>query len=168
MDAKIRSSNFEKTNPMTVSKGEYHISTDKDKLDIDFIHGFLTGSYWAEGISKEIIEKSIKGSLCFGIFDQGKQAMPAGRQVGFARMVTDMTTFAYLADVFIIEAYRGKGLSKWLLEIILSHPDLQGLRRMMLATRDAHGLYSQYGFTPLTNPERWMQIHNSDVYKKRD
>ena len=143
---------------MTVSKEDYSISTDKEKFDIDFIHGFLTHSYWAESISKEIVERSIKGSLCFGVFNQDKQ-------VGFARMITDCATFAYLADVFIDEKYRGNGLSKWLMEVILSHPELQSLRRMMLATRDAHGLYEQYGFTPLTNPERWMQIHNPDVYK---
>lgn len=150
---------------MTVSKGEYHISTDKDKLDIDFIHGFLTRSYWAEGISMDIIKRSIKASLCFGVFDNGKQAVLAGRQVGFARMITDCATFAYLADVFIDEEYRGKGLSKWLMEVILSHPNLQGLRRMILATRDAYQLYSQFGFTTLNNPERWMQIHKPDVYR---
>ena len=128
-------------------------------MDIDFIHAFLTSSYWAEGISKEIIAKSIAGSLCFGVFSDEKQ-------IGFARMITDGATFAYLADVFIDEAHRGKGLSKWLMEVILSHPDLQGLRRLMLATRDAHGLYAQYGFTPLTDPERLMQIVNPGIYKK--
>jgi GNAT superfamily N-acetyltransferase len=150
---------------MTVLKGEYSISTDKNKMDIDFIHSFLTRSYWAEGITKEIISRSIKGSLCFGVFSTDKQAVPAGRQVGFARMITDESTFAYLADVFIDDDHRGKGLSKWLMEVILSYPGLRGLRRIMLATRDAHGLYSQFGFTPLTIPERWMQIHNPDVYK---
>jgi GNAT superfamily N-acetyltransferase len=151
---------------MTVSKGGYSISTDKNKMDIDFIHSFLTGSYWAEGVTKEIVSKSISGSLCFGVFNLEKQAMPAGRQVGFARMVTDEATFAYLADVFIDDDHRGKGLSKWLMEVILSHPGLQGLRRILLATRDAHGLYTQFGFTPLNNPDRWMQIHNPGVYKK--
>ncbi|MBI5859086.1 MAG: GNAT family N-acetyltransferase [Sphingobacteriales bacterium] len=144
---------------MTETRDIYSITTDKLKLDIDFIHRFLTQSYWADRISKEIVAKSIEGSLCFGVFD-------GDRQIGFARMVTDNATFAYLADVFIEKNYRGKGLSKWLMQIIMSHPDLQGLRRILLATRDAHGLYSQFGFTPLNNPERWMQIHNPDVYKK--
>ena len=144
---------------MTVSKGEYSISTDKSKMDIDFIHRFLTRSYWAEGITKDIVSRSINGSLCFGVFNRG-------RQVGFARMVTDEATFAYLADVFIIEEQREKGLSKWLMEVILSYPGLQGLRRIILATRDAHSLYAQFGFTLLNNPERWMQIHNPDVYKR--
>ena len=127
-------------------------------MDIDLIHSFLTRSYWAEGISKEIIRRSVEGALCFGVFENDKQ-------VGFARMITDKATFAYLADVFIIDEYRGLGLSKWLMEVIMSYPDLQGLRRMMLATRDAHELYKKFGFTPLNNVDRWMQIHNPDVYK---
>lgn len=141
-----------------VTKDGYSISTDKNSMDIDFIHGYLSRSYWAEGIPKEVVMRSVKGSLCFGVFDNT-------RQVGFARMITDEATFAYLADVFIIEEYRGKGLSKWLIEVILSYPGLQGLRRMMLATRDAHKLYEQFGFTPVTNPDRWMQIHNPEAYK---
>ena len=128
-------------------------------MDIDLIHSFLTRSYWAEGISKEIIRRSIEGALCFGVFENDKQ-------VGFARMITDKATFAYLADVFIIDEYRGLGLSKWLMEVIMSYPDLQGLRRMMLATRDAHELYKKFGFTQLNNVDRWMHIHYPDVYKK--
>jgi len=127
-------------------------------MDIDLIHSFLTRSYWAEGISKEIIRRSIEGALCFGVFENDKQ-------VGFARMITDKATFAYLADVFIVEEYRGLGLSKWLMEVIMSHPDLQGLRRIMLATRDAHELYKKFGFTQLNNVDRWMHIHYPDVYK---
>jgi len=127
-------------------------------MNIDLIHSFLTRSYWAEGISKEIIRRSIEGALCFGVFENDKQ-------VGFARMITDRATFAYLADVFIIEEYRGLGLSKWLMEVIMSYPDLQGLRRLMLATRDAHELYKKFGFTPLNNVDRWMHIHHPDVYK---
>ena len=137
----------------------FTISTEKEKLDIDVIHSFLSRTYWAEGISKEIIRRSIEGSLCFGVFENDKQ-------VGFARMITDKATFAYLADVFIIEEYRGRGLSKWLMEIIMSQPDLQGLRRMILATKDAHGLYKQFGFSPLINVDRWMQILDPDVYKR--
>jgi GNAT superfamily N-acetyltransferase len=132
-------------------------------MDIDFIHAYLTTSYWAAGITKEIVLRSIQGSLCFGVFK--KDPGSPKKQVGFARMVTDQATFAYLADVFIDEDYRGKGLSKWLMEFILSHPALQGLRRMLLATRDAHGLYAQFGFSELNNPERWMQIHQPDIYK---
>ena len=128
-------------------------------MDIELIHSFLNRTYWAEGISKETIRRSIEGSLCFGVFENDKQ-------VGFARMITDKATFAYLADVFIIEEYRGRGLSKWLMEIIMTHPDLQGLRRMILATKDAHGLYEKFGFTPLINVDRWMHILDPDVYKR--
>lgn len=144
---------------MTVTKDRFIITTDKEKFDIDLIHSFLKRSYWAEGISKEVIRKSIDGALCFGVFENDKQ-------IGFARMITDKATFAYLADVFIIEEYRGRDLSKWLMQIIMSHPDLQGLRRMMLATRDAHDLYKKFGFVALNNVDRWMQIHDPDVYKR--
>ena len=150
---------------MDFIKDKFYISTEKEKMDIDLIHSFLTRSYWAEGISKEIVRGSVEGAVCFGVFENDKQAMPAGRQVGFARMITDKATFAYLADVFIIDEYRGLGLSKWLMEVIMSYPDLQGLRRMMLATRDAHELYKKFGFTPLNNVDRWMHIHHPDVYK---
>ena len=144
---------------MDFIKDGFTISTEKEKLDIDVIHSFLNRTYWAEGISKEIISRSIEGSLCFGVFENNKQ-------VGFARMITDKATFAYLADVFIIEEYRGRGLSKWLMEVIMSYPDLQGLRRMILVTKDAHGLYRQFGFTPLINVDRWMHIFDPDVYKR--
>ena len=143
---------------MDFAKDRFNISTEKERMDIDLIHSFLTRSYWAEGISKEIIRRSIEGALCFGVFENDKH-------VGFARMITDRATFAYLADVFIIEEYRGLGLSKLLMEVIMSHPDLQGLRRMMLATRDAHELYKKFGFTPLNNVDRWMHIHHPDVYR---
>ncbi|HEX7845330.1 MAG TPA: GNAT family N-acetyltransferase [Chitinophagaceae bacterium] len=144
---------------MTITNDAYSISTDKNKLDIDLIHAFLTTSYWAEGISKETVIRSVEGSLVFGLYHDDKQ-------IGFARMITDNATFAYLADVFISPEFRGRGLSKWLVKVILSQPGLQGLRRILLATKDAHGLYSQFGFTPLTIPERWMNIHYPDVYKK--
>src|SRR6187200_3492376 len=143
---------------MDFIKDGFTISTEKEKLDIDVIHSFLNSTYWAEGISKETIRRSIEGSLCFGVFENN-------RQVGFARMITDKATFAYLADVFIIEEYRDLGLSKWLMEVIMSYPDLQGLRRMMLATRDAHELYKKFGFTQLNHVDRWMHIHYPDVYK---
>ena len=143
---------------MTWTKGEFRISTNDAEFDIKYIHQFLSNSYWAENIPIETVQRSIKGSLSFGLFE-GK------KQIGFARVITDQATFAYLADVFIDESYRGKGLAKWLMEIILQHPSLQGLRRFMLATRDAHGLYEQFGFTPIAEPQRLMQIHNPDAYK---
>jgi GNAT superfamily N-acetyltransferase len=135
------------------------ISTDPRRFDLDLIHSFLTNSYWAEGIPRDIVQKSIENSLCFGLYDQGKQ-------VGFARVITDRATFAYLADVFIVESHRGQGLSKRLMEAIVAHPDLQGLRRWSLITRDAHGLYEQFGFKPLPTPERWMEKHDPNVYRK--
>jgi GNAT superfamily N-acetyltransferase len=139
-------------------RGEFLVTTDPARLDIDFIHGYLTRSYWSEGIPREIVERGISNSLCFGVYE-GEQ------QVGFARVIADYATFAYLADVFIIESHRRKGLSKFLMECITGDPRLQGLRRWVLGTRDAHGLYAQYGFKPLAKPERFMEIHNPDVYK---
>lgn len=137
----------------------FAITTETSFFNVEFIHAFLSKSYWAENIPLETVQRSIDHSLCFGVFHLGKQ-------IGFARMITDKSTFGYLADVFIDEAYRGQGLSKWLMEEIVAHPDLQGLRRIMLATRDANGLYEQFGFSPLSFPERWMQIHQPDIYKK--
>ena len=151
----------------SASKNEFTITTDKRKINIEYLHGFLSHVYWSAGIPMAVVKKAVKGSLCFGIYHDQIQASPAGRQVGFARMITDGATFAYLADVFIDESYRGRGLSKWLMEVIMAHPDLQGLRRMLLSTRDAHSLYKKYGFTELTYVDRWMQIHNPDVYKNK-
>jgi N-acetylglutamate synthase-like GNAT family acetyltransferase len=147
---------------MKVANGEYFISTDKSLLDIAFVHAYLTRSYWAEGIPYETVERSVKGAVCFAIYREEN-----GKQIGFARLITDETTFAYLADVFIDEAYRGKGLSKWLMKVIMESDSVQGLRRLMLATRDAHGLYAQFGFSPLTNTDRWMHIHYPDRYKNQ-
>ncbi len=129
----------------------YSVSTDKSRLDLDMIHDFLSHAYWSPNVPRSIVEKAIQHSMCFGVYD-------GTTQVGFARVITDQATFAYLADVFIVEGHRGRGLSKWMLECILNHPDLQWLRRFMLATKDAHGLYEQFGFKPLANPERWMQL----------
>lgn len=140
-------------------RGEFMISTEASRLDLEMIHDFLTTSYWAAGVPAEVVKRSIEHSLPFGVYHQD-------RQVGFARVVTDYATFAYLADVFIIEAYRGQGLAKWLVEVIVAQPDLQGLRRWMLATRDAHTLYGKVGFTSLKAPERWMERHNPNVYAK--
>ena len=151
----------------SAAKNEFTISTEKSKIDIEYVHDFLSGSYWSAGIPVQTVKKAVEGSLCFGVYHNDKQTLPVGKQVGFARMITDSATFAYLADLFIDENYRGRGLSKWLMEVIMAHPDLQGLRRMLLSTRDAHSLYKKFGFTELTNVERWMQIHNPDVYKNK-
>lgn len=131
-------------------RGDARISTDVDAIDLDLVHGFLTTAYWSPGVSRETVERAIQHSLCFGVY-RGDE------QIGFARVVTDRATFAYLADVFIVDAQRGRGLGAWLIETILAHPDLQGLRRWTLATRDAHGLYRQFGFTALTDPSRLME-----------
>lgn len=136
-----------------VHRDQFTISTDPARLDIDAIADMLTRAYWAQGRTRDVIARYIQHSLTFGIYD-------GSRQIGLARVVTDYTTFAWLCDVFIHEDYRGHGLGKWLMETIHSHPDLQGLRRWILATRDAHGLYKQFGWTPLANPERWMEKFN--------
>ena len=144
---------------MEWKKEDYLISEDKSKIDLDVVHGCLSQSYWAEGIPKETVKRSIENSICFGIYKHNKQ-------IGFARVISDLATFAYLADVFVLEEERGKDLSKWLMKIIIDHPQLQGLRRFTLATRDAHGLYEQFGFKLFARPDRWMERHNPDVYKK--
>lgn len=146
--------------PIIATMENYTISTDKDTLNIPLIHQFLTHSYWAEGIPVEVVQRSIEGSLCFGVYH-------AGQQVGFARVISDLATFAYLADVFIDDSQRGKGLGKWLVNVILAYPSFKGIRRFELRTRDAHGLYAQFGFEPVTNPEIYMQIKYPDVYKKQ-
>jgi GNAT superfamily N-acetyltransferase len=139
------------------SKGDYEISTDPARIDAVMVHEFLTNSYWAKGIPLETVQLSIENSIPFGVY-HGQQL------VGFARIISDRATFAYLADVFVLPSHRGRGLSRWLMECIVSHPDLQGLRRWMLATQDAHGLYAKFGFSPLKSPERWMEIHRADIY----
>ena len=140
----------------------YEISSDPARLDLDVIHRFLSeDAYWSPGIPRATVERAVKNSFCFGVY------LPDGSQVGFARLVTDRTTFAYLADVFVLSQHRGRGLSKRLMEAVLAHPELQGLRRWLLATRDAHGLYAQFGFTPLANPSRLMERHDPDVYQKK-
>ncbi len=149
------------------TKDNYTISTDKSKLDVPVIHGFLSTSYWAEEIPVEIVKKSIEHSLCFGLYKENKQSLPALRQVGFARVISDYATFAYLADVFILEEERGKGLSKWLMDCILQHKQLQGLRNFCLLTRDAHSLYAQYGFENLAKPQNFMAKKKDNFYKKK-
>jgi GNAT superfamily N-acetyltransferase len=140
-------------------RGEFLISTERERLNLDVVHGFLTNCYWAKDISREIVARSVEHSLCFGIYEG------SGAQVGFARVVSDLATVAYLGDVFVLESHRGRGLSKWLMQCIVQHPALQNLRRWILLTRDAHGLYSQFGFTPVKAPERYMELHRPDVYE---
>jgi GNAT superfamily N-acetyltransferase len=145
---------------------DYLVNSEPAWLDLELIHRFLSEhSYWARGIPRDVVARSIANSLCFGVYAFAKGAPdPARRQVGFARVATDRATFAYLADVFVLPEHRGRGLSKRLMEAVLAHPDLQGLRRWMLATADAHELYRRYGFTALSQPDRFMQRHDPDVY----
>jgi GNAT superfamily N-acetyltransferase len=142
---------------MEWSRDRFTVTTDKARLDRGAIHEFLRSSYWAENIPRSTVDRSIDGSLCFGLLEEH-------RQIGFARVITDCTTFAYLADVFVLPEHRGHGLGKWLIECVVNHPDLQGLRRWMLGTRDAHGLYEQFGFTPLKRPEIFMEIIRLNIY----
>lgn len=138
-------------------KGEFLISTARERMDLDVIHQFLTNCYWAKGIPREVVARSIANSLCFGLF-------VSGRQIGFARAISDYATYAYIGDVFILEPYRGRGLGHWLMQCVMDHPSLQGLRRWSLVTQDAHGLYEKFGFTPLKAPQNYMELHNPDVY----
>lgn len=139
-------------------RDEFVISTDRARLDLDVVHSFLTESYWAKGIPRELVARSIENSLCFGVYSEG-------RQVGFARVISDYATYAYIGDVFVLESHRGRGLGKWLMECIMQHPRLQGLRRWSLVTNDAHGLYAQSGFTALKSPEKHMELHQPQVYE---
>ncbi len=139
--------------------GPYLISTDRARLNLDLIHQFLAREFWdTEGIPREMVQRSIENSMCFGIYD-GEQ------QVGFARVITDRATFAFIADDFVVESHRGRGLGKWLMQCILGHPDLQGLRRILLVTRDPR-LYLKAGFTPLKQPEEYMEIYYPAIYKR--
>jgi GNAT superfamily N-acetyltransferase len=135
----------------------YEISTDPERLDLDVIHGFLVDAYWSPGVTRDVVERSIAGSLCFGLY------APGGGQAGFARAVTDRATFAWIADVFVLSEHRGRGLGVWLMETMLAHPDLQGLRRVILATADAHGLYARFGFEPLVSPQRFLAVEATRV-----
>jgi GNAT superfamily N-acetyltransferase len=147
--------------PVEVTRDGYLFSSDPARLQVAVIHGFLTRCYWAEGIPEDTVRRSIAHSLCFGVYAEGQQ-------VGFARVITDHATFAYLADVFVLPAHRGRGLAEQLLRLILAEPELQGLRRFLLGTRDAHGLYARLGFTALAKPEIWMEISQLDIYTKRE
>lgn len=141
---------------------EYRISLEPDELQFDVIHGFLSRCYWSPGIPREVVEKAAHHSLCAGAYD------PGGDQVGFARLITDHTTFGYLADVFVLEDHRGKGLSRAMVEALMALPEVQGMRRLMLATRDAHGLYEKMGWSRVTDPAPFMQIRRENLYLVRD
>ena len=146
---------------VVMEMGRFLISTDRSKLDVEVIHRFLTRSYWAEGIPRETVERSIENSLCFGVYDNA-------RQIGFARVISDFATYGYVADVLILEPYRERGLGKELMASIMAHPDLQGLRRWSLGTRDAQGLYAQFGFKPVVNTRARtvMEIVDSEIYSR--
>jgi GNAT superfamily N-acetyltransferase len=143
-----------------LNAGDFTVSDDPLRIDLDYVHAFLTESYWSPGIPRGIVERGIANSLALGVYDV------SGKQCGFARVITDRATFAYIADVFVDEAHRGNGLGKLLMRAIMTHPDLRGLRRWSLATRDAHGLYRQSGFEELAHPEWFMEIVDRDVYKR--
>ena len=140
-------------------RGDYWISTDPARLDLAMVHGFLTRSYWAAGIPLETVRRAIQHSLAFGLYH-------GNEQIGFARIISDRATFAYLCDVFVLETWRGQGLGTWLMAVVAAYPALQGLRRWSLVTRDAHGLYRPVGFTPLARPETFMERHDATVYQR--
>ena len=142
-------------------RGEFELSTDPARLDRALVHRFLCDqSYWASSVPREIVDRAIEHSLCFGVYRDGTQA-------AFARVVSDRATFAYLADVFVLPEWRADGLGQWMIGVILRHPELQGLRRFLLATKDAHGLYARFGFAPLANPARFLERFDPDVYAPR-
>jgi GNAT superfamily N-acetyltransferase len=143
-------------------RGEYTLSDDSARIDAKAVHAYLTRSYWAEGISLELVKRCVAGSLCFGVYHSS-----AG-QVGFARVITDRASFAYLCDVYVLEDHRGRGLSKWMMEAVTAHPDLQGLRRFVLVTKDAHELYRPFGFTAPIQPDGYMEIARPGLYLKAD
>jgi len=147
---------------LTRERDGFTVATDPARLDVDAIHAFLTTSYWSEGIPRDIVERALRGSLCFGLY-QGEEE--GERQVGLARVVTDAATFAYLCDVYVLPELRGRGLGRWLMACVMEHPDLQGLRRFNLVTRDAHELYRPFGFTEIRNPDRHMEIVRPGLYR---
>ena len=139
------------------SRDTFRITTDAGSMDVDAIHAYLTRSYWSEGISKQLVSRAMAGSLCFGLLD-------GAQQIGFARVVTDRATYAYLCDVYVLEEHQGRGLGTWLMSELMAHPDLQGLRRWGLVTRDAHGLYEKFGFGAPANPASLMEIARPGMY----
>ena len=147
--------------PLTRTVGAYSVSDDPERLDLKAIHAYLRRAYWSEGIPFEVVERAVRGSLCIGAYEA------AGAQVGLTRFISDYATFCYVCDVYVLEEHRGRGLSKAMMALAMSHPKLQGLRRWNLVTNDAHGLYSQFGFTPPARIERYMERLDADIYKSR-
>lgn len=145
-----------------VRRDGFLISSDPALLDLDVVHGFLSTCYWSPGIPRATVERAIANSLSFGLYETSGAALT---QIGFARVITDRATYAYLCDVFVLAAARGRGLGTWLMESLLAHPDLHGLRRFCLLTRDAHTLYARFGFKPMPDPSRYMEVWNPNVYK---
>jgi GNAT superfamily N-acetyltransferase len=146
--------------PQTYQNGDYTISTDPARLDVAAVYAYLSRAYWAQGRPLDVVRRSLEHSLCFGVYH-------GDAQVGLARVITDFATFAYLCDVYILDEHQGHGLGKWLISVVTAHPDLRSLRRFLLATRDAHGLYRQYGFDELMAPERWMEKFQESVSDNR-
>jgi GNAT superfamily N-acetyltransferase len=146
---------------MLWKKNGFTVSTDREKLDRDAIHRFLAESYWARGIPRDVVDRSIENSVCFGLYAEEKM-------IGFARVISDAATFGYLSDVFVLPSHRGRGLATWFMEVVMGHPDFRGIRRWMLATADAHGLYRKVGFTQLSKPERIMEKLLPEAYGRRD
>ncbi len=141
-------------------RGEFTITTDPARLDLDAVYAYLARAYWCEGIPRQVVERATRQSLCFSLFE-------GERQIGMVRVITDYTTFAYLCDVYVLESHQGHGLGTWMMECVVRHPDLQGLRRWHLTTRDAHALYRKVGFVPLSKPERHMELFTPDIYKQQ-
>jgi len=146
--------------PHELQHNSYLVSDDPARLEVKAVHAFLVSSYWAQGIPLETVERSLKNSLCFGAYTEARE------QVGLARVISDFATFAWLADVYVLNAHRGRGISKTLMRAVVSHPRLQGLRRFQLCTSDAHALYAQFGFTPPTEPASHMEKRDPDIYKR--
>jgi GNAT superfamily N-acetyltransferase len=146
--------------PFERTRGAHTVTTDRTRLDLDAVHAFLVHAYWCEGVPRELLARAIANSLCFSLLEEGS------RQVGMARVCTDSATFAYLMDVYVLPDHRGQGLGRWLMECVMVHPRLAGLRRFSLVTRDAHGLYGHFGFRPLAHPDRHMEIVKPDLYRQ--
>ena len=140
-------------------RGTYTVTTDRSRVDLDVVHGYLTQSYWCAGIKLETVRQAVANSIPFSLLEGEKQ-------IGYARVITDSATIAYLGDVFVLPEHQGKGLGMWLIECVMAHPDFHGLRRWILLTRDAHSLYEKYGFTPIAKPDRWMEKHDPGVYER--
>ena len=160
--ATIRAMNttLDRTPVFERQRGEYSVTSDPARLDIDAIHGYLSRAYWSAGIPRATLENAMRGSLCFGLFERDTQ-------IGFVRVVTDRATYAYVCDVYVLESHQGKGLGTWLMQCVMQHPDLQGLRRWQLTTRDAHALYRKVGFSTLSQPERHMEVFTADIHQLR-